>query len=211
SRLGAAVADFAARRRVPLLFALAALFAAAVPLALRVDSRVDEAAFFAKGSPPARAEALLHDRFGGSTFLQVAVDGDLTQPAVLRSLSELADRIAVLPGVSSVTHIGQVLELTNEAMSGDRTLPATPAQARLLFGFLEGTRAVRQLVPDAPAHALLQVKPASPRPEDEERVLAAVRAVGPAQGGRAAIRARLAALLARAGVRADLASIDRRL
>jgi predicted RND superfamily exporter protein len=206
-----ALAAFAARRRVAAFAICAALFAAALPLALRVDTRVDDTAFLAKGSPPERANALLADKLGGSTFLQIAVDADLGQPPALRALAELGDRVAVLPGVSSVTHIGQVLELTNEAVSGDRTLPATPAQAGVLFGFIQGKRGVRQLVSDDRAHALVQVKLASSRPEDNERTLAAVRALGAPQGGRAAVVARVAALCARAGVPLDAAALDARL
>ena len=34
----------------------------------RLDTRIDNAAFYAKDSPPAQAEAFLRDRFGGSQF-----------------------------------------------------------------------------------------------------------------------------------------------
>ena len=177
SRFMVGLTTFAQRRRVPMGIALGVLFAASVPLALRVDSRMDNAAFFSKGSPPDQAETFMGTRFGGSQFVQVEVAGDMADPLVLREVALVADRIAVLPEVTSVTHIADILALMNEAMAGDRTPPDTAAKAKLLYGFLEGKRAVRQLVTDDRGFALLQVKLKSSRPEDAERALAKVRAI----------------------------------
>jgi predicted RND superfamily exporter protein len=177
NRFMVALMTFAQRRRLVVGIGLAALFAAAVPLALRIDTRTDNSAFFSKDSPPDRAEKFLQAHFGGSQYLQVEVEGDMTHPAVLRELLHLSDRIAALPEVAGVTHIADVLAITNEAMAGDRTIPDTQAKAKLLYGFLEGKRAVRQLVTEDRTHALVQVKLRSSRPEDSERILATVRSL----------------------------------
>ncbi len=177
NRLLVGLMTFAQRNRGWLRFALVAVFLGALPLAARIDTHNDNSAFFSKGSPPDRAEAFLQEHFGGSQFLQVEIEGDMTNPAVLRELSHVADRIAAMPDVASVQHLGDILALMNDAMSGDRTTPDTAAKAKLLYGFLEGKRAVRQFVTEGRDRALMQVKLRSNKPEDSERALAAIRAL----------------------------------
>ena len=113
----------------------------------------------AQVSPPARAEAFLKDRFGGSQFFQVHVAGDMNDPDVLREVRGMADRIAVLPHVSSVNHVGAVIAKINEAMTGDERVPDTAAQVKALFAFLAGKRAVSQLVTDDRADAVREIPP----------------------------------------------------
>lgn len=142
----------------------------------RLDSRVDNASFYAKDSPPARAETFMRERFGGSQFFQVHVEGDMTDPDTLREVRQIADRIAVLPHVSSVQHVSAVVAKINEAMEGDDRVPDTSAKVKLLYGFLQGKKAVSQLVTDDRAHALLMVKVDTDRAVELEAVLADVEA-----------------------------------
>jgi hypothetical protein len=195
SRLHAWLCTLPQRRRLAMgagIGATALVFAFFVG---RVDSRMDNAAFFAKNSPPDRAEAFLRDHFGGSLFLQIQVEGDMTDPAVLREIRALGDRIAVLPNVSSVNHVSHVVAQINEAMEGDRRLPDTAAKVKLLYGFLEGKKAVRQLVTDDRRHALLHIKLGTQRASDTEPLVEQIRqmaassittrfAVVPAEGPR---------------------------
>jgi hypothetical protein len=102
-----------------------------------------------------------------------------------------------------VQHVGDVLALTVEALSGERALPDTAAKAQLAYGFLEGKRAVRQLVSDARDRAVIQEKLRSPRPDEAGPALAAIRALAAAPRrviAREAVAARIAALLGRGGV-----------
>ncbi|APR76306.1 membrane protein [Minicystis rosea] len=140
----------------------------------RIDSRVDNASFYTRTSPPAQAETFMRDHFGGSQFFQVHVEGDMTDPDVLRSVRDLADRISVLPHVTSVNHISVVIAKMNEAMEGDERVPDTAAKVKLLYGFLAGRKAVSQLVTDDRAHALLMVKVDTDRADELETVLADV-------------------------------------
>ena len=165
------------RRRLILAPVLAALAIASGIYVGKVDSRMDNAAFFSKNSPPDQAEAFLRDHFGGSLFLQIQVEGDMTDPVVLRELRLLADRIAVLPHVSSVNHVGAVVAQINEAMEGDRRIPDTAAKVKLLYGFLEGKKAVSQLVTDDRQRALLQIKLDTSLAADTEPLIEKIRAV----------------------------------
>jgi predicted RND superfamily exporter protein len=182
-RFSTAVAD----HRVAVGALLAALAVGGAFFVGRIDSRIDNSSFYSATSPPARAEAFLKEHFGGSQFFQVHVAGDMNDPDVLREVRGMADRIAVLPHVSSVNHVAAVIAKINEAMTGDERVPDTAAQVKALFGLLAGKRAVAQLVteekdptdPDVQirAHALLQVRVDSDRAGDLEDVLAEVEAV----------------------------------
>lgn len=162
--------------RVPVGVGLVALAFVGALFVSRIDSRVDNSSFYTKDSPPARAEAFMRDRFGGSQFFQVHVQGDMTDPDVLRQVRQIADRVAVVPHVSSVQHIGAVVAKINEAMEGDERVPDTAAKVKLLYGFLQGKKAVSQLVTDDRAHALLQVKVDTDRAAELEQVMADVEA-----------------------------------
>jgi predicted RND superfamily exporter protein len=150
--------QFAHRRRTVVMAVIGVLAVGGAAFTFRVGARMENAAFFSKGSPPDLAEQFLRDQFGGSQFIQIMVEGDMNDPGVLRELQRLADVISLEPHVSSVTHVGQVLSLVNEAFSGERRIPVTAAQVRTLFALLAGRPAVSQLVDEEKKRALLMVK-----------------------------------------------------
>jgi hypothetical protein len=155
---------------------LAALSIAGALFVGRIDSRVDNATFYAKDSPPALAETFLREHFGGSVFFQVQIEGDMNDPVTLREVRAVADKIAVVPHVSSVQHVGAVIGKINEAMSGDERIPERTDQVQALYSFLAGKRAVSQMVTDDRKHALLTVKVDTDRAAELEAVLADVEA-----------------------------------
>ncbi len=187
--------------------ALLLLGAAGLGLLGRVEARMENAAFFAEDSPPDRAERFLREHFGGSQFIQLEVAGDMTDPHVLRELGRIADRAAVLPHVSSVSHVGQVLSLGFEAWVDERRLPQDARQVQALYRPLEGRAAIRQLVTDQRDHALINVKIDTDRYEQVNALLqrverlAAERASGSyriasrERGDGEAVEARLAELV----------------
>jgi uncharacterized protein len=158
ARLMVWLCTFAQVRRVPVGVALAIAAVAGAMMIGRVESRTDNAAFFSKGSPPDLAETFLKERFGGSQFLQIQVNADLTDPHVLREVQGIADRIVLLPNVTSVNQIGAVVAQTNAAFEGDHRIPDTHAKAKLLFGLMTGKPALRQLVTDDRKHGLMHIK-----------------------------------------------------
>ena len=143
----------------------------------KLDSRMDNAAFFSKNSPPDQAEGFLHDSFGGSLFVQIQLEGDMTDPAVLREVRLLSDRLSTLPHVTNVNHIGNVIAQINEAMEGDRRIPDTAAKIKLLFQFLAGKKAVEQLVTDDKLHTLMHVKLDTTSAGETEPLVAEIRKI----------------------------------
>ncbi len=164
-RFLAGFAGAMAKRGRVVTVALAVLAIFGCVLSARLEARMEASAFFAKNSPPDQAERFLRERFGGSQFIQLAVDGDMNDADVLREVQRLADEVGILPHVTSVTHIGQVLALSSDAMVGERRIPATTDQVLALYRFLAGRPSVRQLVAEevTPAgavrgHAVILVK-----------------------------------------------------
>ncbi len=150
---------------VIVLVLLAAVFAG------RVDARMDQSSFFSEGSPPDLSETFLGEHFGGSQFIQVHVRGNMKSPQVLRELQRIGDLIRIEPGVTDVMHVGLAVSLANEAMEGTRRIPDSAEKIGLLYGLIQGNKAVSQLVSDARDEALLQVKVALTGAEDVEELL----------------------------------------
>ncbi len=119
------LATTAAEHRAAFGAGLAALALAGAFGATRVQARMDNAAFYSKGSPPDLAEAFLRDHFGGSQFFQLEIEADLTEPSVLREVRGLADSVALLPHVTSTSNVTEIVATIGEAME-DRRAYRTP-------------------------------------------------------------------------------------
>ncbi len=172
ARATAALAELTMKKRWAFGLVTGALALAAAFFVSRVDSRLDTTAFFDADSPPAEADAFMQRNFGGSTFVQIEVMADMTNPVVLRELQGLADRARLVPGVSSVTHLGAIIAQTNEAMEDVRRVPDTPEKAKLLLSFLTGKQAVSMTVSDDRQAALITVKVRPSRAAEVESVAA---------------------------------------
>ena len=119
---------------------------------------MDAGSLFAADSPPARADRFLERRFGGSQYLFVQVRGDLVDPAVVRHVQWLADRISLLPHVSQVLHVGQLLATSNEVVAGQHRIPDTREQVSINYSFLSAQPALAQLISDDRQKGLIHVK-----------------------------------------------------
>lgn len=170
---------FAQKNRIAVGGGLAVLAVAGIALAGRVEARMETRAFFEEGSPPDRSETFLRDNFGGSQFIQVLVEGDMTDPEVLREVQRVGDAVALEDDVSSVTHIGQVVGLVYEAWVGERRVPPERAQVLSVYAMLQGRSAIKQLVTEdletgERRQALIHIKVKSDRFDQVEALLAKV-------------------------------------
>ena len=148
---------FARDHRWAVAGVLSAVALGGVAFIPRIDPRMDQSNFYSAGSPPDLAETYLRRSFGGSMFLQLHVVGDLTDPQVLREVQRIADELALRPHVAQVQHISMAIAQVNEAMTGQRRIPDTTEQVKLLYTFITGDAAVGQLIGDDRKEALLQV------------------------------------------------------
>lgn len=157
-RLLARLVRAAQKRRLIIAVTLGVVVAGGAAMAGRVEARMESAAFFAAGSPPARANAFLAEQFGGSTFIQVMIEGDMNDPGVLREVQRIGDRIALEPPVTGVDHVAKILGLVYDALAGERRVPPTTARVRVLYRFLAGSAALKQLLTEDRHHALIIAK-----------------------------------------------------
>ncbi len=173
ARLSASVVE---HRRLTLVV-LAGIALLGAFFAAKVDDRLDQAAFYDPGSPPAEADLFMRRAFGGSTFVQIEITGDLRDPHVLRSVQQLADRLSLRPGVHRVQQVGDVVASLSEAMEGQPRLPDRADKAGLLFGLLTGNPAVRQLVSPELDRALMHVRLSAKDIDETEATLADIERI----------------------------------
>ncbi len=167
---------WATRRRV-LVLSLTLLGGALLlrpMLAVRV--RMEPRAFFRKGSDPERAERFLVERFGGATFVQVALRGDFDEPAALREVASLEALARTLPGVTQVQSITGPLSLVSEGMGAGPRLPLTRGQAASLYFFLEGQPELRAFLSEDRKAVLIHVRVADHAPAVVDALEAYARA-----------------------------------
>ena len=105
------------------MWALAVLAVAGVGAIATLRADPDTAANFAEDSAPRRADRFFQEHFEGSTYLQLAVQGDLGEAEVLRRIRDLSVEIGALDGVVDVRSVMQPVEVLNAALGGRRGVP----------------------------------------------------------------------------------------
>jgi len=175
ARLGS-FAEAVGRRRRSVAVLLGLIAVAGVASTGRVDTRMDTRAFYSEGSLPDRSEVFLQRHFGGSQFAQLSVRGDLKQPEVLRELGRLGDTLSLVPQVTGVSEVAQVVSIVNDAMEGARRIPDTPGKVRTLLSLMAGQAGTRKLITDERDEALVWLKLGTVEPADLEAAVDAIEA-----------------------------------
>ncbi len=131
-----AVARFADARRYPILVAAAVLLALAVFGATRIVPNTAVIDYFNANSPLRQDYAVVEAAFGGSSQVEVLVEGDMSDPAALAAMLAFQERVAEIDGVGHTTSIATVLRGIHYTLTGSEALPATRqevAQELLLY------------------------------------------------------------------------------
>jgi predicted RND superfamily exporter protein len=161
-----------------------AIVGAGAATTLKADP--DVASVFSEESEPMRANAFFNQNFGGSTFLQIAIEASsldvkerkpLGEPAALREIRDIAEEVRAIDGVADVRTIVEPVALLNEALGGRRGVPETPGRAGQVLTYLQGHPAVAQLVTEDAGGALIHIKLAPMSGDRQVEVTEAVRAV----------------------------------
>lgn len=138
--------------RSPAVLALGAvLTAAAVAGVPRLVREVDILSYFPRRTEVRLAEGIMKERFGGSTPLQVLVEGDVLDPAVLQQMQELEGFLRAQPQLDNVHSIVELFEEMNDAITDRRGLPRTREEAGNLWFLLEGDPLLARLVGEGEA------------------------------------------------------------
>lgn len=159
-----------------------ALVGAGAATTLRADA--DTTSVFSEQSEPVRSNNFFNEHFGGSTYLQIAVEAKqrdvegrkpLAEPTALREIRDLAERVRAIDGVVDVRTIVDPVALLNEALGGRRGIPETPGRASRVFSLLQGHPAVAQLMTEDASGAMIHIKLAPLSGDAQVRVTEEVR------------------------------------
>ncbi|MBW2263555.1 MAG: MMPL family transporter [Deltaproteobacteria bacterium] len=152
------IARYAAERPVPVLVIFSLVMAASLFGMTRISTQTSTRSYFASDSEPILADDFLVNEFGGSLFIQLAVDGDIRNPMVLKEMEKLEDHIAGLDDVSDIQSVTNVITLADAAMMGNRQIPETREQVETLAFLAEDDPALRMLVDEHWQGALVHIR-----------------------------------------------------
>ncbi|OHD76013.1 MAG: hypothetical protein A2V99_08105, partial [Spirochaetes bacterium RBG_16_67_19] len=145
------------RRRAKIILAVGgAVAAVAIAFLPMVRREVEVLSYFSRRTEIRQAERMMKADFGGSTTVQVLVEGDVQDPRVLAEMKRLEGFLQSRPGVANVHSAVELLEEMSFALVDRRELPETREQAASLFFLLEGEPVLDQLVRPDRQEALIQ-------------------------------------------------------
>ena len=172
-----AIQRFAATvvRRYRLFVALAALIVLFSIIGIpRIRQEVDFISYFKPDTEIALSEKMMRERFGGSITLEILVQGDIREPAVLR---EMRDTERFLEDELSLHNVHFVVELLEEmsfAIIDQRAIPDTRDKAGNLWFLLEGEETLYQLVNEESTEAVIRATIESQSTRDIARVVTSI-------------------------------------
>jgi len=172
-----AIQRFAATvvRRYRLFVALAALIVLFSIIGIpRIQQEVDFISYFKPDTEIALSEKMMRERFGGSITLEILVQGDIREPAVLR---EMRDTERFLEDALSLHNVHSVVELLEEmsfAIIDQRAIPDTRDKAGNLWFLLEGEETLYQLVNEESTEAVIRATIESQSTRDIARVVTSI-------------------------------------
>ena len=123
----------------------------------RVQRKVDILDYFKPGSSiQLTEERIMKGKFGGSIPIQILVNGEILDPAVLVEMKKVQDFLATLPNVHNPFSIVDLIMELNAAMGEGRKIPEHKDKVANLWFFIEGEESVDQLVNRGKSEALIQ-------------------------------------------------------
>ncbi|MBV1861138.1 MAG: MMPL family transporter, partial [Nannocystaceae bacterium] len=143
---------------VPPPWVLAGLAVVGVGLCATLAPDPDTRNVFDKDSEPGRADTFLSDNFGGSQFVQIAIEGDLQEPAVLRSVRSMTESLAVMDGVAEVRSLLDPVSMLTEGFGGRYGVPSTPERTRRVVSNLADQALMAQLMTSDQKGAIVHIK-----------------------------------------------------
>jgi predicted RND superfamily exporter protein len=167
-------------RYVPPAWVIVLLAVLGAGLGTRLSDEPDTIKVFDADSQPRRAAGFFEEHFGGSQFLQIAIEADLTDPVVLREIRDIGTEVAAVPGVVDVRSLVRPVEIVNEGFGGRLGLPETPERGRRVVTNLADHPAMAQLMTTSSDGAIIHVKLAPQDSDGLSEVTATVRAIAQA-------------------------------
>lgn len=169
---------------VPPVWALAGAGVIAAALTATLAPDPDTRNVFDHDSEPARADRFLSENFGGSQFVQIAIEGDLQEPAVLRTIRDITEPLSTMDGVAEVRSLLGPVGMLTEGFGGRDGIPSTPGRARRVVSNLADQAPMAQLMTPDQKGAIVHVKLSPASSDDMQAATARIRTLVEDVGGR---------------------------
>jgi predicted RND superfamily exporter protein len=124
----------------------------------KIEKDVDWSLCLARGSDPYHAEMMLREKFEGSLPVQVVVNGNIKDPAVLQLMHRIERRLETVPEVGKPSSMGSVMAEMNEVMNDRYQVPEEQRGVSNLWFLIEGEDQVAQMVTPDSDLGLIQAK-----------------------------------------------------
>ena len=152
------LAVFIYRDKIGILVASLAVIIVSLIAIPRIVKDVDWSLCLAKGSSAYHAEMILRNKFGGSLPVQILVDGDLKDPAVLKTMRVIERKLETIPMVNKPSSIASVIAEMNLVMNDRYVIPESRQGVANLWFLIESKDMMKQMVAKGDKEALLQAK-----------------------------------------------------
>ena len=140
-----------------------------------IVQEVDFISYFKGNTDIARSEEMIRKSFGGSMTLEVLVQGDIRDPAVLTAMKEMEEYLKSSLGLHNVYSIVELLEEMSFVLVDKRGLPTTNAQVGNLLFLLEGDESLSQLVSQDYTEGLIHATLGSQNTGDISRIVSSIQ------------------------------------
>lgn len=157
----ASVATVVFRRPGWILGATLLLTVVAVAGIPKIQRNVDWTLCLDRNSKAYQANVLLREAFGGSLPVQVVVQGNLKDPAVLSIVRGVEKMMNALPLVSGSVSVASLVEEFSASLTGRYGLPQDPKLVDMAWKVLEDFPGLRHMVTADGKEALIQGKMAT--------------------------------------------------
>ena len=173
-----ALAGFVSRARWGILVVAGLLLAFAVFGTTRIVPNTAILNYFREESAVRQGYDVVEEQFGGSSQIQVLVEGDLNDPELLRAMLDFQEQTEAIDGVGLSTSIATVVRAIHETLTGETGLPDSReevAQELLVYQLSGDVQDITQFMTLDARQGLINITTTSKSTGELHRVYGEVR------------------------------------
>ena len=110
-----------------------------------IERKVDIADYFDKDTYTSQSAMLIREKFGGSDYIQILVQGNLRDSTNLAKMDILVNRLKKEKDIHNVSAISEVIKKINNIVEGKKIIPSNRKIGNLCF-LIEGDKIIANLI-----------------------------------------------------------------
>ncbi len=110
-----------------------------------IERKVDIADYFDKDTYTSQSAMLIREKFGGSDYIQILVQGNLRDSTNLAKMDVLVNRLKKEKDIHNVSAISEIIKKMNSIVEGKKIIPSNRKIGNLIF-LLEGDNIIANLI-----------------------------------------------------------------